>query len=113
MAMKHRLIDYLDILHSEGGSKALHKLEAEIANIIDRDGISTYFAHNISFYGNGEIFIGVYACGNKQDEIYIYKADSVIINTRPKLKTLIVSKDTYTKLNPDLRLLIEQWGTLI
>lgn len=113
MTMKHKLLDYLDILHSEGGSAALHKLESEIAKIIDKNGLSSYFAHNISFCTNGEISIGVYGCGLKQGEIYVNKADHIIISTKPKIKTLVTSKDSHIKLTTELRTLIEQWGTLV
>ena len=112
LGMKLKLLDYLDVLHSEVSPK-LEAIEKNIAKYIDTNGLSTYFAHNISFYPeSGEIIVSVYDCGVKADVPYIRKADSVIISTKPKLTTLVESKNTYTHLGPELRPLVESWSKL-
>lgn len=112
ISMKLRLLDYLDVLHSEFSPK-IKLVEAKIAKIINTKGLSTYFAHNIAFYpDSGDIVVGVYDCGLKYDVHYIKKVDSITISTKPKVKTLVESTKTYTRLDSDLKSLIINWADL-
>ena len=111
--MKHKLVENFDIITSDL-SDELNTTENAIAAYIENNGISTYYAHNIAFYpDSGEIVVGIYDCGCKNETLYIKDADALWIYTKPKLKTNIVSKNTHTRLEPALKTLIETWVSLI